>query len=220
MYYQNPYKHKNKADKKTKFIKKISFELMGIFVIMLMLMLFKYANTNITNTINDTVKNIIFSDYTEKTVETFNSVSPYISNIINMSTKQKTFQVDFLPVDDIITDNYGQRKNPVTKKDEIHTGIDINAKEGTEVKAVFDGTVESVEETKEFGLTVILDHGNGFKTKYSHLSSAKVNVNDKVVKQQIIALSGNTGNSTGPHLHFEIIKDGSSVDPASYIKIN
>jgi murein DD-endopeptidase MepM/ murein hydrolase activator NlpD len=220
MYYQNPYKHKNKSDKKAKFIKKISFELMGIFIIMLLLMLFKYANTKITNGINDTVKDIIFADYTDRTVETFSSIPPYISEFINSTTKQNTFQVDFLPVDDTITDDFGQRVNPVTKKEENHTGIDINAKEGTDVKAVFDGTVESVEETKEFGLTVIIDHGNGYKTKYAHLSAAQVVVDEKVTKGQTIALSGNTGTSTGPHLHFEIIKDDTPVDPDKFIKSN
>jgi murein DD-endopeptidase MepM/ murein hydrolase activator NlpD len=87
--------------------------------------------------------------------------------------------------------------------------------EGTAVGAAGAGTVTQAGWNGGYGNSITIDHGNGLETLYGHLSEVLVNVGDLVTQLQTIGLSGNTGNSTGPHLHFSVIKDGEMVDPAS-----
>lgn len=100
-----------------------------------------------------------------------------------------------------------------------HDGIDIAVPEGTAVKAAECGTVSYVSENAGgYGKFIKIDHGYGMQTAYGHLSRIDVKNGDEVSSGQVIALSGNTGNSTGPHLHFEIIKNGEQLDPQPYLK--
>ena len=117
------------------------------------------------------------------------------------------------PVQGEITSPYGSRTDPVTGSDEFHEGIDINVKENTPVAAASDGKVKSCGEDKELGKYILLDHGNGVETKYGHLNIIMVNKDDAVKKGEIIAKSGNTGKSTGPHLHFELLYMGKNINP-------
>jgi murein DD-endopeptidase MepM/ murein hydrolase activator NlpD len=126
--------------------------------------------------------------------------------------------LDSLPVEGSITSEFGARTHPTTGKEETHTGVDINAKEGTEVKAVFDGIVEDSSEDKSLGLMLVINHGNGYKTRYGHLSKINVEKGKSIKKGDIIALTGNTGVSTGPHLHFEVEVNGKNVNPLEFIK--
>ncbi len=89
---------------------------------------------------------------------------------------------------------------------------------GTRVKAAAGGTVEFAGTNGDYGNCIIIDHGNGMKTLYAHLSDLGVKKGDNVSGNTEIALSGNTGLSTGPHLHFEVIKDGEKVNPEDYLK--
>lgn len=98
-----------------------------------------------------------------------------------------------------------------------HTGIDFAAAEGTPIRATAPGVVFSVENHRYFGLLVVIDHGLGYKTHYGHCSQILVKKGEAVERGQTIALVGNTGRSTAPHLHYEIIKDERPVDPAAYI---
>lgn len=100
-----------------------------------------------------------------------------------------------------------------------HKGVDIGVPEGTQVVAVKGGTVVEQGYRSDYGWYVTIDHGNGVKTKYAHNKRNVVSVGQTVSAGQLIALSGNTGRSTGPHLHFEVIINGKRVDPSIYIRI-
>ena len=97
-----------------------------------------------------------------------------------------------------------------------HSGIDLAVAEGTKVSAVKAGTVSFAGWGNGYGYRVVIDHPDGTQTTYNHLSDIGVKVGENVLAGHAIALSGNTGNSTGPHLHFEVKKDGRYVDPAEY----
>lgn len=98
-----------------------------------------------------------------------------------------------------------------------HTGIDFAIKEGTDVSATASGTVLSAGWDEELGNFVVIDHGNGFLTTYGHNKELLVKKGEKITRGEVIALSGNTGNSSAPHLHYEIVKDGTPIDPAPYL---
>ena len=100
----------------------------------------------------------------------------------------------------------------------MHNGIDIGIPIGTPVKAADGGTVQFSGRMGTYGNLVIIDHGEGFTTYYGHNSQNLVSKGDKVHKGQTIAMSGNTGRSTGPHLHFEVRKFGAPVNPTNYLK--
>jgi len=112
-----------------------------------------------------------------------------------------------------ITSPFGWRLHPVLGVYSFHTGIDIGVPQGSPVIAVLDGVVRYAGELGGYGRTVILDHGNGITTLYAHNSELKVKKNDVVRAGSLIAYSGSTGRSTGPHLHFEVRVNGRPVDP-------
>jgi murein DD-endopeptidase MepM/ murein hydrolase activator NlpD len=99
-----------------------------------------------------------------------------------------------------------------------HPGVDFAAKTGTEVKATADGITVLADWDETYGNLVAIDHGNGFTTYYGHNSKNLVKVGDKVSKGDVVALSGNTGRSSAPHLHYEIRKDDVPVDPKGYLE--
>ena len=120
------------------------------------------------------------------------------------------------PVTAPINSGFGMRINPVTHKRSFHPGVDFGVSSGTPVKAAGDGIVTDVSEQRwKMGLQIEIDNGGGFKTRYAHLGSQAVKVGDHVTAGQVIATSGNSGVSTGPHLHFEVWKDDKAIDPAS-----
>ena len=116
-----------------------------------------------------------------------------------------------------LTSNYGNRTHPISGRRIFHNGIDIAAATGTAVYAYADGKVTGVATDNTLGKYITIDHGNGLKTRYLHLSAFKVSVGDKVTAGQRIGSVGNTGYSTGSHLHFEVLKNGSYVSPWNYI---
>ena len=117
-----------------------------------------------------------------------------------------------------VTSSFGPRIHPQTKKKNHHRGIDFKAPTGTPVMAAFSGTIKAVESHKEgYGKHIIIDHGDGLTTQYAHLDAFSVELGEKVTQGQKIGDVGNTGFSLGPHLHFEIIKDGKPVDPEKYL---
>lgn len=115
-----------------------------------------------------------------------------------------------------ITSEFGLRDAPTSGASTNHKGIDIGVSEGTEVYACEAGKVITASYSESAGNWVVIDHGNGYVSKYMHNSELKVSVGDKVEKGQLIALSGNTGTSSGAHLHFQIEYDGSAVDPLAF----
>jgi murein DD-endopeptidase MepM/ murein hydrolase activator NlpD len=116
-----------------------------------------------------------------------------------------------------ITSGFGWRIDPVYRTPRMHWGVDFTTDIGTEVYATADGVVESIETLAwGYGKNIVIDHGFGYKTRYAHLSAFKVKVGQKVSRGQVIGLVGNTGKSTGPHLHYEVEKNGVKVNPISY----
>lgn len=117
------------------------------------------------------------------------------------------------------TSGFGTRRNPFnSRKMEFHKGIDIGVPIGTKIHASRSGRVVFSGYEDGYGKLVILEHEFGYRTYYGHLSRGLVKEGDLVGPGQVIALSGNTGRSTGPHLHFEIRKNGQSMNPFTYIK--
>ena len=121
------------------------------------------------------------------------------------------------PVRGAVNSEFGQRQSPWTGTSEFHGGIDIGSDRGTPVKAPAPGVVVFTGTTPDFGNTVIIDHGNEIKTLYGHLQKILVSGGQKVERSQQIALSGNTGKSSGPHLHYEILVRGQPVNPRGYL---
>lgn len=121
------------------------------------------------------------------------------------------------PVVARITSGFGWRFHPILRTRKFHTGYDLGVPSGTPIRACDNGFVMYSGWNGGYGKMVSIDHGNHISTVYAHCSSLQVNVGDRVVQGQVIALSGSTGLSTGPHLHFEVRLDGTPVDPGPYL---
>jgi murein DD-endopeptidase MepM/ murein hydrolase activator NlpD len=122
------------------------------------------------------------------------------------------------PVEDgWLSSRYGKRNDPFTGKQDFHKGLDFAGKKGSEVVAVGDGVVSWAGKKSGYGRLVEINHGNGYTTRYGHNQSHMVSVGDTVKKGQQIALMGSTGRSTGPHVHFEVLHNGKSVNPSKFI---
>ncbi|MBZ0104700.1 MAG: M23 family metallopeptidase [Sulfuricella denitrificans] len=114
--------------------------------------------------------------------------------------------------------NYGWRIDPFSGKKAFHEGVDFMAEVGTPVKAAAGGVVVYSEYHPQYGNMVSIDHGNGTVSRYAHASRLLVKVNDIVLQGQKIAEVGSTGRSTGPHLHFEVLRNGAPQNPARYLQ--
>ena len=118
-----------------------------------------------------------------------------------------------------ITSRYGMRKDPISGVLAFHTGIDLRADTGTTVVAALDGTISVIGENWLYGKHIIMSHDNGYKTLYAHLNTYSVRQGDRVARGRKIAESGNTGYSTGPHLHFSIYdKNNRLVNPLDLLR--
>ncbi|MBR2063700.1 MAG: M23 family metallopeptidase [Bacteroidales bacterium] len=116
-----------------------------------------------------------------------------------------------------LSSGFGYRSDPFTGRSTRHTGVDFAMKSGNPIYVTGDGVVESVKfEFFGYGNHVVIDHGFGYKTRYAHLKSIGVVEGMKVKRGECIGLSGNTGKSSGPHLHYEVIYKGSHVNPSNY----
>jgi len=121
------------------------------------------------------------------------------------------------PVRGPVNSGFGARTSPWSARSEFHSGLDIGAPIGTLVKSPAPGTVVFAGPHQEYGQTLIIDHGNDTKSLYGHLSKVAVAVNQKVQRGEVVAMTGNSGRSSGPHLHYEIQVKGQPVNPNSYL---
>ena len=116
-----------------------------------------------------------------------------------------------------LSSRFGKRADPFTGKQEYHKGVDFAGKEGADVLATGDGVVTWSGRRSGYGNLVEINHGNGYVTRYGHNKSNLVEAGEAVKKGQQIALIGSTGRSTGPHVHFEVLRNGKQVNPAKFI---
>lgn len=121
------------------------------------------------------------------------------------------------PTEGWVTSPFGRRISPFTGQEDMHTGIDISGKVGTPVKAPASGTVKFAGTDGSYGKTVIISHGQGLTTRYSHLNVINVQEGEQIARGALLGELGNSGRSTGPHLHYEVRLNGVSVDPMRYI---
>ncbi|MDI6703925.1 MAG: M23 family metallopeptidase [bacterium] len=121
------------------------------------------------------------------------------------------------PVDGEISSFFGPRISPFTKRMAFHKGLDIVAPIGTPIKATASGKISYTGWKEYYGLNIIINHGNRYKTVYGHLSKIKVKKGGKVKRGDVIGLLGNTGRSTGPHLHYEFRVNNRCVDPLKWM---
>lgn len=117
-----------------------------------------------------------------------------------------------------LSSKYGYRSDPFTGKRTWHGGVDLAGKEGSDIISVAAGVVTWAGERYGYGNLVEVDHGDGLVTRYAHAKAVKVKIGDVVQKGQVVALMGSTGRSTGPHVHFEVIRNGKTEDPVKYIQ--
>jgi murein DD-endopeptidase MepM/ murein hydrolase activator NlpD len=130
---------------------------------------------------------------------------------------QKNVMPSLWPVNGRIMSRFGERQDPFSGEGAFHTGVDIEAAMHTPVHAAADGIVYSAEYTSAYGKLVTIDHGNGMRTWYAHLSEFSVIPGQEIRRGEVVGLSGNTGRVTAPHLHFEVRMGGSPVNPYPYL---
>lgn len=123
------------------------------------------------------------------------------------------------PLEGKITSGYGKRKDPLNKKSAFHSGIDIRGKRGDKIFATGDGVVKKAFRNGGNGNYVMIDHGNGYTTSFSHMKKFVVRKGDRIERGQLIGYVGNSGRSTGPHLHYEIALDKKTINPRKFMRV-
>lgn len=143
------------------------------------------------------------------------------NNIINrIKIENIRLQPNGSPLDSLsrilINSPFGDRTHPVLHEKRHHDGIDIEAKIGSKIRVTAEGIVEKIEySNKGYGNYILVAHVNGYQTRYAHLNTINVVEGQHVKRHMVIGTSGNTGMTTGPHLHYEILKDRIAINPIS-----
>jgi murein DD-endopeptidase MepM/ murein hydrolase activator NlpD len=141
-----------------------------------------------------------------------------LENVILARELKKEIHPEGRPVTNgFISSYFGARADPFDGRDEFHKGVDFAGALGSRVMAVAAGVVTWAGERSGYGKLVEINHGDGFITRYAHNERTLVSVGQTVKRGEAIALMGSTGHSTGPHVHFEVLRNGRQVDPLSYI---
>lgn len=138
--------------------------------------------------------------------------------VINNEVKRQTLPSG-LPVESgWVSSGFGGRINPVTGKVHLHAGVDIPGESGSDVLSVAAGVVTKAERMSGYGNMIEIRHADGYATRYAHNQKNLVQEGDRIEKGQVIALLGSSGRTTGPHVHFEVRKDGEAVNPQEYLE--
>lgn len=157
-------------------------------------------------------------DAVEQKLETRDAQLLALENVILSRSLNQAIRPDGRPVlEGYISSYYGERQDPFSGHDTWHKGVDFAGSTGAQVISVAAGIVTRAEGQNGYGNLVEINHGNGFVTRYGHNSRLLVAVGDAVVRGQPIALMGSTGRSTGPHVHFEVLRNGRQVNPIAYV---
>ena len=139
----------------------------------------------------------------------------------NVSMEQKVLGFDYCtPVMGTISSDFGYREHPIEGDEKFHYGLDIAADEGTAIDCFANGTVTAVGESSSYGKYIIVDHSGGFSTLYAHCSRITVSSGSAVKEGQKIGEVGQTGEATGPHLHFELHSGDTYLDPIYYVSLS
>ncbi|WP_295578749.1 M23 family metallopeptidase [uncultured Oscillibacter sp.] len=137
-----------------------------------------------------------------------------------VSMEQAILNFDYCtPVSGVLSSNFGYREHPVEGEERFHYGVDLAANTGTAIGCFADGTVKAVGESSSYGKYCIVDHAGGYSTLYAHCSRVTVSAGTGVTEGQKIAEVGETGMATGPHLHFELHRDGVYLNPIYYVSL-
>ncbi|MEO6290138.1 MAG: M23 family metallopeptidase, partial [Ginsengibacter sp.] len=148
-------------------------------------------------------------------------ISDFYDGYLNRIIYNLSYTPLGLPFPGTITSSFGHRENPFGGDNiETHKGLDIKGPSGSPVKAMAKGNVAFAGPRGGFGNCIILKHGNGFETLYGHLSKITVSLGQKIDIGQQIGKIGSTGRSTGPHLHYEIHRNGEKINPQSFLTLN
>lgn len=155
-----------------------------------------------------------------QTLETYNSLRT--ANLTNSFRKvahtwQVNIQPSIWPVEGRLVSSFGFRSDPFNGGDSFHAGVDLEAAYGTPIKTAADGVVEQADWMSTFGKLVVVDHGNGLKTYYAHLSNFDVVQGQEVRRGQVIGRAGNSGRTQGNHVHYEVHQGGAPVNPYKYL---
>lgn len=163
----------------------------------------------------------IFSLLTSSTAALSNPSGQYWETLLEQSNTAKLrselSQFQILPVSGVISSEFGLRIHPISGEQKVHSGIDIAAAEGESFVAVADGKVIEARNAGGYGNLIVIKHRKGLLTRYAHAQKILVTLGQNVRKGEVIGLVGSTGQSTGPHVHFEIARFNQEIDPASYI---
>jgi murein DD-endopeptidase MepM/ murein hydrolase activator NlpD len=116
-----------------------------------------------------------------------------------------------------ISSYFGERMDPFNGEEAMHKGVDFATDAGTDVLAVASGIVTWAGPREGYGNLVEINHGNGYSTRYAHNAQTLVTVGDTVERGQAVAVVGSTGRSTGPHVHFEVLRDGTQINPMAFV---
>jgi murein DD-endopeptidase MepM/ murein hydrolase activator NlpD len=154
----------------------------------------------------------------ESQVELRDSQLSALENVILARELKEEIHPEGRPVTNgFISSYFGERADPFDGRETFHKGVDFAGVEGSDVVAVAAGVVTWAGERSGFGKLVEINHGDGYVTRYAHNERTLVTVGQTVTRGERIALMGSTGHSTGPHVHFEVLRNGRQVDPLSYI---
>jgi murein DD-endopeptidase MepM/ murein hydrolase activator NlpD len=123
------------------------------------------------------------------------------------------------PVEGQVTGSFGERIDPFNGEGAFHSGVDIGSTYGTQIIAPADGLVTATENMGGYGKAIMIDHGNGISTRYGHLSGFAVTAGQRVQRGDVIGFVGESGRSTGPHLHYEVRINGTPVNPYKYLRL-
>lgn len=138
--------------------------------------------------------------------------------LINEKLEQETYPQGRPIIHGWISSYFGKRTSPFNGKSEVHKGVDFAGKTGSDVVAVAGGIVTQASRNGGYGYMVEIDHGNGYVTRYGHNQMLLVKAGEAIKRGQVIAKLGSTGRSTGPHVHFEVVKDGTQIDPMKFVQ--
>lgn len=231
--YQSYTSNNKNSDKTNFFVKRIIVDLVGVTVLFAVVLFCKEIVTPKTQMVYSFSKKVVNQNFDYKKAwneiqsinfgNIKNKSENYIEDVIDKIKGKESMDTSIrknyeVPCVGKITSTFGDRVDPFTGKKQTHKGIDIAVKQNTPIKACANGKVKQCGEEKGYGKCILIDHGSGIETKYAHLNSIEVKKDQVVKKGQEIAKSGNTGRSTGPHLHFEIIYMGENKDPEKFFK--